>query len=136
MTNEWALDPLPILRNARMQLVDVSAIAGPLTAAAPDVAITTQATPEMFEQTISGGLRDAVDQYRDAHSGRILQLLRYVRSVDSQAEVILDAGADVPEETELIHLTLALTAADIDGLRVVAEVLVASGATYDARKRT
>jgi hypothetical protein len=57
MTNEWALDPLPILRNARMQLVDVSAIAGPLAVAAPDVATTTQATPEMSEQAISGGLR-------------------------------------------------------------------------------
>jgi hypothetical protein len=50
--------------------------------------------------------------------------------------VILDAGAAVPEETELIHLTLAPTAADMDGLRVLAEILVASGATYDAGTET
>jgi hypothetical protein len=131
MTNEWAMDPLPILRNARTQLVDVSAIAEPLAVAAPDVETTTHATPEMFEQAISGGLRDAVDQYRAAHPGRGLQLLRYIRAIDGKAEVILDAGAAVPEETQLVHLTLALTAADMDELRVVAEVLLASRATSD-----
>ena len=131
MTNEWAMDPLPILRNARIQLVDVSGLAGPQAAAALDVATTTQATPETFDQAISGALRDAVDQYSAAHHGQALQLLRYIRAVDGQAEVILDAGAPVPEETQLVHLTLALTAADMDGLHVVAEVLVASNASSD-----
>jgi hypothetical protein len=126
MTNEWAMDPLPILRNARTQLVDMGAITGPLAVAAPDAEITTHATPEMFEQAISEGLRDAVGQYRAAHPGRGLQLLRYIRAVDGKAEVILDAGAAVPEEMQLVHLTLALAAADVDDLRVIAEVLLAS----------
>jgi hypothetical protein len=84
--------------DARIHLVDVTRLAGPLAVAAPDVATTTQATPEMFEQAISGALRDAVDQYRAAHSGRELQLLRYVRAVDGQAEVILDAGRPYPRK--------------------------------------
>jgi len=125
MTNEWALDPLPILRNARTQLIDIAAIEGPLAAAAPDVSTSTQATPEMFEQAMSRGLQDAVEQYRSAHAGASLQLLRYVRAIDGQAQVILDAGAPVPAEENLVHLTVAVSAADTDGLRVVAEVLVA-----------
>jgi hypothetical protein len=125
MTNEWALDPLPILRNARTQLVDIGAIEGPLAAAAPDVSTSTQATPEMFQQAMSRGLQDAVEQYRSAHAGASLQLLRYVRAIDGQAQVILDAGAPVPAEENLVHLTVAVSAADTDGLRVVAEVLVA-----------
>jgi hypothetical protein len=133
MTNDWAMDPLPILRNARTQWVDASALTGPLAVAAPDVATRTQATPEMFDDAISGGLLDAMDQYRAAHSGRVLRLLRYVRTVDGQTEVILDTGEAMPNETHLVHLTLAVTAADADGLRVVAEVLLASRASSDNR---
>lgn len=131
MTTEWAMDPLPILRNARAQWVDISALAEPLAVAAPDVATRTRATPEMFDGAISGGLLDAVDQYRAGHSGRELRLLRYVRTVDGQTEVILDTGEAMPDEADLVHLTLAVTAADTEGLRVVAEVLLASRASSD-----
>jgi hypothetical protein len=128
MTNEWALDPLPILRNARTQLVDVSAFEGPLAAAAPDVTTSTQATPEMFQQAMSGGLQDAIEQYRSAHAGANIQLLRYVRAIDGQAQVILDAGVPPPAEERLVHFTVAVSAADTDSLHVVAEVVIAARA--------
>jgi len=126
MTDAWALDPLPILRNAHTQLVDVGGLEGQFATAAPDVTTSARSTPEMFEQAMSAGLRDVTEQYRSAHGAVNIRLLRYVRSVNGTAEVILDAGASAPREEDLVHITVAVSAVDSAGLRVVAEVLVAA----------
>lgn len=124
---DWALDPLPILRNAHTQLADAGALESQLAAAATDVTTAAAAAPEVFEQAMGAGLHDAVAQYQE-NAGVVVRFLRYVRSVNGVAEVILDAGLPAPPENQLVHLTVAVSAADAAGLRVVAEVLLATRA--------
>jgi hypothetical protein len=124
MTNDWALDPLPILQNARQQFVDVGALDAQLSTAAPDVTTTTTATPETFEAAMSSALKDAVEDYRAADGGRQLRLLRYTRATNGEVQVIVDAGEAPPGEDELVQITVSVSVADADRLLVVAEVLV------------
>jgi len=128
---DWALDPLPILRNAHTQLADVGALELQLAAAASDVTTATAAAPEVFEQAMGAGLQDAVAQYQE-NAGAVVQYLRYVRSVNGVAQVILDAGLPAPPEDQLVHLTVAVSAAELLRTRRAGPVIAAgagAGAT-------
>ena len=116
------LDPIPYLRSARERLVSFR----PLEAALAGKEPGQPTAQDEFVDAFGLGLRASVDRYESENPDIGLHFIRYTRGVDDTVDLILDSGDDAPAEDDIVALTSSGSAADIDRLTIVAEVLVAA----------
>jgi len=124
MTAGQELDPIPYLRSARERLVSLRPLEAALAGRQPGQA--ELAPQEAFAKNFAPGLRYVVERYRADHPDIELRFIRYTRAIDDRVELILDSGDDAPNQDAIVHLTNAVSAADVKRLSIVAEVLIAA----------
>ena len=122
---ELALDPREIVRRFRETHTHYPA-RWPASDLIPDgVTVRTPRDEPIDDASLPASLRAELRAYSRAHPHRTITFLKHLRTVDGRPERIIDDGADLPGEAQLLVLSQTVTLADWDSVRVVTDLFVA-----------
>ena len=131
MQQTYEMDSAPLLRSASQQYLEFGSVVDQLALQEPEAQLASGASEEDLRAAMSVGLREQLQAYVDAHPSGTLRLQRYTRTVDDHLAAALDTGQPAPDQSTLVHITSSSSAADVDGMSVTAEVLVAARSVID-----
>lgn len=87
--------------------------------------LETPAQRPLSESDLPPALRELAAGYRKEHAGDEPVLVKYMRIVDGEPELVVEDEADLPPDDELLTLSQTVTLNDADRVHVVTDLFVA-----------
>lgn len=84
----------------------------------------TLATPEERPLKI-GELPEGIRRLLDAESRKRLTLVKHLRVVDGEPDLLVEDGSDLPPDEELVTLSQTVTLNSAEQVRIVTDIFVA-----------
>ena len=88
----------------------------------------TLLTPEkarLDESHLPAALAEQLVRHRESHPGEEVTLIKRMRLVDGEPELVIEDERDLPDEAQLLTLSETVTANTRDTLVVITEIFVA-----------
>jgi hypothetical protein len=92
----------------------------------PDgVVLETPAERPLDENDVPEGARRLLDAYREQQPKERFVLLKYMRIVDGEPELVVEDDSGLPPDEELLTLSQTVTLNTSDHVRVITDIFVA-----------
>lgn len=89
------------------------------------VTLSTPQEQPLTEAQLPKALRDQLTAYRRAHPGERVTLMKYMRTVNGEPQMVVEDERDLPPEDELLTMSQTVSLNTRDELRVVTDLYVA-----------
>ena len=120
-----APDPLDLLSRFRATYRNFFALSATSVEVPEGVVVETPATRELTESDLPEGVRQLLETYREAHPDEKIVLLKYMRLVNGEPEVVVEDESGLPPVDELVTLSQTVTLNTSDRVEVITDLFVA-----------
>lgn len=121
-----SLNPLDFVRQFRKNYVNLHNLWTRRGNKAPEG--VTLRDPKQFglnEKSLPEATRSLLAEYRKAHPGLKMAIVKYMRIVNGTPETVVEDDADLPPENEFLSLSQTVTMNTSDHVRVITEIIIA-----------
>ena len=122
-------DPREIIRTFRGSYVNFHRLWRATGRLPPGVEMYSPAERPIVDDELPPELQTVIGEYRKRHPEREIEYLKFMRTVDGHATLIIEDERDLPGEDELLTISQTVTVAAHNHVRVVSDLLVARAAS-------
>jgi hypothetical protein len=124
--NEVEVNPREIVQEFRRNYVNAHEAKKRIPGAHQGVDVQTRGQKPLRENDLGPGIRRLLQDYRQAHPGTKIELLKHQRLENGTPTSIVEDETGLPDEDALLTLSETHTLATSSEVRVLTEIVVAS----------